>query len=155
PQRGDCTPVEGGCVWEEVLAPQSRFYASAEYLLWWVKGFNTPVLATTSPASVPQNQQGVLGLPTTTVLFGGSTLTQAAFSGARFAGGYRFGPCDLWAVEGSYFFLQQQTVHFNAASPNPAVIGRPFTGQDVTGQFPTAELVASPGSNPGDLFSSI
>jgi hypothetical protein len=147
--------AETGVGWRDAVSPGARFYASAEYLLWWVKGFNTPPLVTTSPASVPQPLQGVLGVPTTTVLFGGSPLSQDVFSGGRFRAGYAFGPCNLWAVEGSYFFLSQQSVRFNAASPATPVIARPFLANDsVLGQFESAQLVASPGTNPGDLFSS-
>jgi hypothetical protein len=135
-------------------APGGRFYGSAEYLLWFIKGYNTPPLVTTSPATVPQQLQGVLGSPATAVLFGGSQLTQDPFSGGRFFAGYRFGPCNLWAAEAGGFFLNQQTTRFAAASPFPAVIARPFVGNSPAGLAETAELVASPGSNPGELFSS-
>jgi hypothetical protein len=135
-------------------ATGGRFYASAEYLLWFIKGYNTPPLVTTSPASVPQPMQGVLGFPSTAVLFGGSQLTQDPFSGGRFFAGYRFGPCNLWAAEVGGFFLGSQTTRFAAASPFPAVIARPFIGNSPTGMAETAELTASPGSNPGELFSS-
>jgi hypothetical protein len=135
-------------------APLSRFYGSAEYLLWFVKGFNTPPLVTTSPATVPQPLQGVLGPPTTAVLFGGSQITQDPFSGGRLLAGYRFGPCGLWAVEAGGFFLGQETTRFDASSPSPAVIARPFLANSPAGMAENAELVASPGSNPGDVFSS-
>src|SRR5205814_2913208 len=53
---GDALPPADGCVCEgdgQLLsqansfrgsgpAPGYRFYGSAEYLLWWIKGFNTP-----------------------------------------------------------------------------------------------------------------
>jgi hypothetical protein len=153
----DGTRVADGSGWgQDGGAPNSRFYASAEYLLWWFKGFNTPPLVTTSPATVPQAMQGVLGEPTTAVLFGGSQLTQDAFSGVRLRAGYAFGPCNLWAVEGSYFVLQQQNVRFSTSSAANPVIARPFIANDAQlGQFESAELVSSPGSAPGDLFSSI
>jgi hypothetical protein len=147
--------TQSGSGWQEALNPSGRFYASAEYLLWWVKGFNTPPLVTTSPAAVPQPLQGVLGVPTTTVLFGGSSLSQDPFSGGRFRAGYTFGPCNEWAIEGSYFFLSQQSTSFSASSPNTPVIARPFIANDaVLGQNESSELVASPGINAGDLFAS-
>ncbi len=151
----DGQPVGTSAGWQDGIAPGGRFYASAEYLLWWVKGFNTPPLVTTSPAAVAQPFQGVLGVPTTTVLFGGSQLNQDPFSGGRFRAGYAFGPCNLWAIEGSYFFLGQQSANFSASSPSTPVIARPFIANDaVGGQFQTAELVASPGTGPGELFAS-
>ena len=47
-----------------------RFYASGEYLLWWIKGDNVPPLATTSAPG----DFGVLGAPSTTILFGNNAL---------------------------------------------------------------------------------
>ena len=142
--------------WGAAPASGGRFYGSAEYLLWWIKGANAPPLVTTSPASAPQSTQGVLGQPGTAVLFGGSQITeqQNPFSGGRFFAGYQFGPCNLWAIEAGGFFLGQQTAHYDANSPFPSVIARPFLANTPAGMSESAELVASPGSNPGELFSS-
>src|SRR5206468_1061227 len=65
------------------VAPlQSRFYASAEYLLWWLKGEHIPPLVTAGSASdlVP----GALGQPGTAVLFGDTSINGGVRSGARF-----------------------------------------------------------------------
>jgi hypothetical protein len=165
---GDCGPPSGCVVgegnvpllpstessWSSALAPAGQFYGYAEYLLWWLKGYRTPPLASTSDPTVPQNLQGVLG-PQTTVLFGGNRLEQDPFSGGRFTAGYRFGPCNIWAVEGSYFFLGQNTSRFSATSPNPMVIARPFIARLPDGTLmENAQLVASPGINSGDLFAA-
>jgi hypothetical protein len=148
-----CTPCP---LWGSTPATGGRFYGSAEYLLWWIKGANAPPLVTTSPATAPQSTQGVLGQPGTVVLFGGSQITeqQNPFSGGRFFAGYQFGPCNLCAVEVGGFFLGRQTATFDANSPFPPVIARPFLANTPAGMMENAELVASPGSNPGDLFSS-
>src|SRR5882757_945505 len=53
-------------------ADAGQFWAEMEYLAWSVKGDRLPPLVTTSPAGTPQAQAGILGPPSTTVLFGDS-----------------------------------------------------------------------------------
>src|SRR5438105_10961923 len=65
-----------------------RFWASGEYLFAWVQGYRLPPLATTSPAGTAQGSAGVLGLPTTGTLFGGSMVTNDLRSGFRLDTGY-------------------------------------------------------------------
>jgi len=156
-------PVFG---WRSILTPQGRFYVSGEYLLWWSKGFDTPVLATTSPPNVPQGVNvptnplnptpvaGVLGFPTTTTLFGGSPITFDGQSGFRFKVGYWLDCEHLWAIEGGGFFLGQSANNFAVDSLTTPVIARPFLGVTPFGTRENAELVASPGIVPGDAFAS-
>src|SRR5262249_51793882 len=123
----------------------SGLYGSAEYLLWWIKGDRTPPLLTTGPAAT----FGVLGQPGTQVLFGGP-LDYDTFSGGRFTAGYWFNDPQTLGVEGSFFFLGQQTVNFSAASNSMGlpVLSRPFT-DTVIG--PTVEQVAFPGESAGSV----
>src|SRR5262249_4156390 len=125
-----------------------RYYGSAEYLLWSIRGANLPPLVTTSdPNTVPQFQQGVLGLPTTTLLFGGNTVADQARSGGRFTLGWGFDSCGLCAVEGSYFFLGRRTEDFALSSNVAPVIARPVFIQNLNAEG--RELVATPGNSPG------
>jgi hypothetical protein len=149
--------------WESALSPEGRLYLSGEYLLWWTRGFNTPPLATTSPPNVPQAVlvngtlvpiQGVLGQPTTTVLFGGSPVTQDPQSGARFYAGYWLDCEHLWAVEVGGFFLGRSNQSFDVNSATTPVITRPFSARTPGGTSESVEFVATPGINAGDLFSS-
>ncbi len=130
----------GGC-----CAPASRFYASAEYLLWWTKGENLPPLVTAGSAAdlATGANVGALGLPGTAVLFGGDDVNQQARSGARFMVGYWFGDEHLLGIEGGGFFLGRQTSSFTASSTGTPILTRPFF--NVASGIQDSELVAAPG----------
>src|SRR5215831_18765845 len=66
---GECTIGSPG---EMATGAPGCLWAEAEYLLWWMKGASLPPLITASPAGTPSTQAGVLGAPTTTVVFGGA-----------------------------------------------------------------------------------
>jgi hypothetical protein len=119
----------------------AHFYADAEYLLWWLKGENTPVLLTTSS---PQDF-GVLGAPTTRILFGGSPINNDSRSGGRFTLGYWF-DCDGLGIELSGFFLEPQNTDVTASGF--PVLGRPFFNVNSNVQF--SQLVALPGVTVGN-----
>jgi len=99
-----------------------RFYASAEYLLWWTRPANLPPLVTTGTTA----SQGILGQPGTAVLFGGSAVDFGGQSGGRFTAGYWLNCDETVAVQGSLFFLGQQSVGFNVNSNLFPVLARPF-----------------------------
>lgn len=124
---------------------QTHFYASGEYLLWWVKGQQLPPLVTTS---APQDL-GFLGQPTTTVLFGNSTINGGPVSGARFRAGLYLDP-ECWeAIEISGFFLGGQSANFSANSNQYPVLARPFFSLNTGTQF--SELIALPGQSTGNV----
>ncbi|HVS35379.1 MAG TPA: BBP7 family outer membrane beta-barrel protein [Gemmataceae bacterium] len=133
---GDC-----GC------CDTSRFYISAEYLLWWAKGDPLPPLVTAgSPGDllVPGISAGALGLPGTTILFGNSDANAGGQSGARIMAGWWFGDQHCLGIEGGGFVFGRQTDDFTATSFGSPLLARPFfnvlTGtQDV-------EFVAEPGN---------
>jgi hypothetical protein len=115
-----------------------RLYGSAEYLLWWIRDAPIPPLVTTSPVA----SQGILGLPGTTVLFGGQNANLDERGGGRFALGYWFDPCCTWAVEGSFFFLGERAGRFGATSDQFALLGRPFFNLNTGTEF--SEIVTDP-----------
>ncbi len=97
-----------------------------EALLWWTKGGQTPPLLTTSPASTPLAQAGVLGQPGTSVLFGDQELNQGLHGGARITFGTWFGCCQENGVEFSYMILGENTQSFSDASMGNPILARPF-----------------------------
>src|SRR5262249_45635439 len=124
-----------------------RAWASAEYLLWWIKNAPAPPLVTASPAGTA----GILGQPGTVTLVGpGSDLTGDARSGGRFTAGF-WVDCDRnFGLEGGYFFLGSRTRDFVAAgtgAPGSPVVARPFVNA-LTGRE-DSELVAAPGVSSG------
>jgi hypothetical protein len=120
-----------------------RFYVGGEYLLWWLQGQRTPVLATTSSPS----DFGILGAPSTQVLFGGNGINSGPFSGGRFWAGYWL-TCKT-ALEVNGFFLGQRSANFSVNSITNPVIGRPFLEAN-NGQE-SAQLTALPGVTAGAL----
>jgi hypothetical protein len=124
----------------ECLPPGNRFYTSTDYLLWWVKGSNTPVLVTRGSAGDPT--PGALGLPGTSVLFGGRNTEDNPFSGVRTMVGYWFSDDHALGIEAGGFILGQQGKNFSATSNGGTILTRPFV--DATTGLQTTELVAGP-----------
>ncbi len=131
----------GGCTFD------NRYYISADFLLWWIKGSNTPPLVTRGSTSdaVP----GALGLPGTSVLFGGHGVEDNPFPGGRLDLGYWFGDQHLLGVDVGGFFLGQQGRNFSATSFGNPVLARPII--DALTGTETTELVAGPGVLAGTI----
>jgi Putative beta barrel porin-7 (BBP7) len=128
----------------ERTAPQ-RGYVDAEYLLWWVKDYNVPVLATTGIG----NSTGVLGQPGTVVLFGPGDVKFGARSGGRLSGGYWLDDCHMCGVDGSIFVLGEQSFRFTATSNQFPRIARPFFSPNVNREV--VETTTAPGLSTGGV----
>ncbi|HET6572840.1 MAG TPA: BBP7 family outer membrane beta-barrel protein [Fimbriiglobus sp.] len=130
-----------------------RYFVQTEYLLWWVRRSNIPILATTAPDPANPNDPnanfGFLGQPGTNVLFGPGGFGSTARNGFRVRAGTWLD--NGYGLDGSFFFLGERTNRFELASPLFPVITRPFfapnvdprTGQ-VIGEF--GEVVAGGGT---------
>ncbi len=123
----------------------SRFYSSAEYLMWWTKSGRIPALATTS---ANLNDLGAL-LPgnTTQVLFG-DEVDHNMQSGARFRVGYWFDTPNPLAIEGSFFFLAHRSDGFSTPFSD-RLLARPFF--DLNNRVESSEIVAFPGQIAGRI----
>ncbi|MEZ6150414.1 MAG: DUF6666 family protein [Pirellulaceae bacterium] len=67
----------------------SHGWVQADYLNWYPSGMRTPPLVTTSnPSSTARSNAGVLGLPTTSVLYGGNDILDDSWSGFRIRFGW-------------------------------------------------------------------
>jgi hypothetical protein len=86
--------------------PLNRFFLSGEYLLWWVPGYPTPVLATTNANT---NLNGYFGEPGTTSLFGPGGFVGSTRSGFRVRGGAWLDDCSSCGIDGSFFFLGRRS----------------------------------------------
>ena len=139
PATENSSGEEGMTTFERIESWQPRFYASGEYLLWTLKKDVTPPLITTSQ---PQDF-GILGRPTTQVLFGGDGLSSGEHSGGRFTAGLWLDDCDHKAIEFSGFFLPGDDRQFQANSALFPVIARPFFS--VNRNAETVQLTAFPG----------
>jgi hypothetical protein len=128
-----------------------RFWIRGDYLLWGTKGFSTPPLVTTSPVGTARTDAGILGLPTTSVLFGGNNIDGAVRSGGRIRLGYWFDSCDTIGIEGTYFALGTATSSFNASSLQTPILARPFRNLEPGSVGNDAELVAYPNLFSGNI----
>jgi hypothetical protein len=118
-----------------------RFFVYGEYLLWWLRQDKVPPLSTTS--SNPFDN-GILGRPTTLVLFGGDGVDGSARSGVAFGAGYWLDECckQEWiGVRG--FYLSPRDSDFNANSSQFPTLARPFFNINQGIEF--AEITAFPG----------
>jgi hypothetical protein len=118
----------------------NRWFGSAEYLLWFLRGSPTPPLVTTG--SVFDNPPGAIGQPGTAILAGNSTALSRAFSGFRGRLGYWFGCDHCFGIEGGGFFLGTQQSTFSASSSGLPFLGRPIFSP--TGRAGVEEVASPP-----------
>jgi len=128
------------------------FWAEADYLAWSVSGDKLPALVTTAPVGTPLGVAGVLGQPTTTVLFGNSSVNNDWRSGGRITGGYWFDPQRSRGIEASFFGLENASTGFAASSGAYPILTRPFTNA-LTG-LPDALIASFPGISTGSVNAS-
>ncbi len=120
-----------------------------EYLFWWTKSADVPPLVTTSPLGTPRPQAGVLGLPTTSILFGDDSLLERVRSGGRVTVAYWPRSFDAAGIEASYFSLEQGTTRFHATGDQYPILARPFFNAVTLAQ--DSLLVAFPGVVTGSI----
>jgi hypothetical protein len=130
-----CGPGCGAC-----CPPGNRFYVTAEYILWWVKGSPLPPLVT--QGSVGDTVPGALNSPGTLLLYGNNAVGSGPRSGGRFMVGYWFCDEHCLGLEAGGFSLGTRTSRFTASSDGNPILARPFVDA-VTGAQ-TVELVAGP-----------
>lgn len=110
--------------------PQEDFWIQAEYLLWWTRGQAFPPLVTTSPVGTPLAIAGLLGQPTTTVLFGGERDDADLRSGVRITAGGWLNQCQTLGLQFRYFQLVNEIEHFKADSNSHPIIILPFFDEE-------------------------
>ena len=122
-------------------APCPRWWGSAEYLFWVTKDAPLPIPLITSGPSVG-NLRPAFGQQ---VVIGGENIDSKPQSGGRFILGAWIDPERNLGVEGSYFFLSQNTNNALAVVPGPAVLAVPFA--DATNGLESALQLSGPGTN--------
>jgi hypothetical protein len=125
------------------------FWAEADYLAWSVTGDKLPVLVTTSPVGTPIALAGQPGQPTTTVLFGNSSVNNDWRSGGRITAGYWFDPQRGRGLEASFFGLENASTGFASDTNANPILARPFT--DATTGLPNALFVGYPALATGNI----
>jgi hypothetical protein len=119
----------------------SRFYTSADFLLWWVPTIKTPL-----PISLASTQPFTGGaLPPSQVAIGNTDLIGTTRVGGRFGFGMWLDPCHKNGIDLNYMFLGPATRDFFAATSAalPTLL-RPY----VVINDPVAGGVATPPGRP-------
>jgi Putative beta barrel porin-7 (BBP7) len=143
-------PIANG--FDVTSKPSSRFYSSASFLLWWTEGQFVPPLVTTSPQGTLPADAGVLGNPTTTVLFGGRRLNTGIRLGGRVTAGYWLDDGFKTALEGDFLALQDLQSSFVLASTGDPILARPIFNVLTNSQ--DAVLTAFPGIVTGSIYAT-
>jgi hypothetical protein len=143
-------PLLGGDGEKMILGDDAAYpdrgFVSAEYLLWWVRRGNIPVLASTATAG----GNGFLGDPDTRTLLGpGRFGSTSPYSGLRVRAGTWLNDANTLGIDGSFFFLGRQGVHRGFSSDQFPTIARPFFNANANREF--SQLVSSPGLSTGRL----
>jgi hypothetical protein len=122
-----------------------RLWSNFEILGWATKGSDVPALVTTSPINplTPEDEAGVLGLATTDILFGGTSVHDELQPGGRLTIGWNWCQGEPGGFEGYYFGMDGRRETFEAvAVDGEGILARPIVN-DATG-LPDSILTAYP-----------
>lgn len=125
---------------------RTKFFFSAELLLWFINGQDLPPLVTYGSATDPV--PGAMGQPGTVVAYGNGPENSALRPGGRFGAGWWFGERNAVGVDAEYLFLGEQNwTNVYQGFGNTQTVGRPFT--NALNGAASAEQVYQPGKLAG------
>jgi Putative beta barrel porin-7 (BBP7) len=146
-----CAPLAQCAACDCLCGPPGRFWISGEWIYWTARGQDIPALVTTSPNGLARGTAGVLGLPTTSTLFGGNRVNDDWRSGLRLNAGMWLDECQRFGIEGNFFFLGQSNTEGRFGSTDGSnTITRPFYNTNLARN--DAQLVSF-GRNDAQLVS--
>jgi hypothetical protein len=121
----------------------TRWFVRAEYQALWATGNPLPALVTASPAGTSQAAAGVLGEPTTAVLFGNGYAEDDPQQGGRLTFGHWLDDAHTRAVEAQFWAagIEQDRIH--VASTGDPILAVPFFNAE--SHLEDALLIAFPG----------
>ena len=128
-------------------------WGSVELLMWWGKGTPLPPLVTTSLPGTAQADAGVLGEPTTSVLFGNELAASKMQGGGRVTAGIWLDPNHNVAAGGRFFGTGGDTTRFTESSTGDPILARPFFNAQLG--IPDALIIAYPGFNRGSVEAHV
>jgi len=138
------------------IALPSHGWAQFDYLMWWQSGMNIPPLLTTSTAGTTQANTGVLGLNSTSTLFGNQDIFTERMNGGRIRFGWWFANCPNNGIELEYFGFQTNRFDRVDRSTGSPTLARPFfnIAPDTGFAREDSELVAFPNVVSGSFTTS-
>lgn len=143
-QEGPCPGAPCGA-----YACPPRAWGSVEFLLGFRRSRQVTPLVTTSPPTTALLDAGVLGLPSTTILFGGDGLEDNPQPGVRGEVGFWLDQGGRTGVGASYTGLQDESIGFSASSDGSTIIARPFFNTLLGAEG--SQTVAFPGRSSGTV----
>jgi hypothetical protein len=146
-----CSTGTCGCCNE--CCKRYDLWGSIEFLMWWGKGTDLPPLVTTALPGTPAGDAGVLGLDSTSVLFGDQMGGNKLQGGGRITAGIWLDAAHDIAVGGRFFGLGGDTTRFSQGSTGDPILAIPFNNSLL--QIPDALLIAYPGIATGSVSASL
>ncbi len=128
------TVVPDGIVEFQLPNDQPVTWIQAGVLLWSPKGYNVPALITESPTTTTAGQEGVLGLPTTKVLFGNDRLGDDLLVGGRLKIGRWYDGSRSSGFQVDLFGLGGSNTTTFRTSDSTGWLARPFFNTDIDEQ---------------------
>lgn len=132
--------------WMDRLA--GHLWADAEFLLWWVHGSPVKPVVTVNPVETPPDRVGVLGDPTTQVLYANRRANSDVRPGIRLRAGGWLDDRHECGIEVGVFMLDTETDSFSAKSAGDLYLSRPFINTN-------GDFAGFPISQPGTLAGRI
>lgn len=132
-----------------LLCRKRPMWASFDSMLVWGKGRSAPPLVTTSPNGTAQADAGVLGLPTTSILLGGSTIGNELAAGARADFGIWMDDYQTLGVGARVWGVRGDADSYINSSSGDPIIARPFF--DVGLGSENSVLIAFPNVSTGSI----
>lgn len=102
-----------------------RAYGGVEYMRWTTNSPDIQPLVTTSTAGTAQEDAGVLGLNSTSTLFGGE-LFEDQRNGGRYTGAIVLDGQQRWIVEAIYTTIGKDEIFYRADDTDASIVARPF-----------------------------
>jgi len=144
-------PEVGSSATSDLVPPEGdRFWVNADYLLWWFKDSPLPVPLLTTTSNPNSTPIAAFTDPNTSVLLGNQDISTRVHQGARFNAGYLLDTHYQIALEGSFFYIGNQTTVRAMASggqPGAPILAVPFFDEDAVNE--STFLLASPGNFAG------
>lgn len=126
-----------------------RAWLRGDVLLWWLQGYDTPALVSTSPLGTDPAQIGLPGR--STPLFGAGRFGDDLRVGGRIRGGWWL-DCDRrWGIDGEFFGVGGADDDFSMSSNGYPILARPFFNTNPSVYGPDAEILAARGIATGAI----
>jgi len=132
-----------------VLPSDGRFWIAGDYLVAFLRGTNLPALVTTSEPGTTKLNAGVIGLGSTSTLFGPGWVNDDIRSGVRLQTGYWFNSSQTLGIEAGFMVIEGQSASFVGNSDAFPILARPFFNTETGVQG--SHVIAFPGFSNGSI----